>query len=255
MVLTKDRTRIGVLCSDANPPHMTEFLTALEAMGKFLIDRTLYTVTDGRHQDDFLVTTKQHRYAMARLATRIFDPLITFSDLGDFDHRTVDTTVMANGQKRFRTDGEDYAFRLFGLNPKDRFTLVFMRPYEHCRRVDHVGRDDAINKLLANIKFGLYGFDPQFHNIIALFLRDDADPPSDIRLDRHEQAMVTRGILTIEYMKPSAIEGVPTKPKELSRFLRDALDGRRPELLALLGNDVYEYIQAHPDYKQKFMQS
>jgi hypothetical protein len=255
MELAKDRTRIGMLCSHANPPNMMEFLTALEASNKFLIDRLLYAVTDGRHHDDFLVATKRHRYAMAKLAVKIYDPLITFTDLGDFDDSTIDTTVMTNGQQRFRTDGEDYAFRLFGLNPNERFTLVFMTAYKHCRRVDDMGRDDTINKLLANIKYGLYGFDPDFHNVIALFIGDRADPPSDIRFDRHEQALVNRGIFTIECMKPSTIKGIPTEPKELSRVLRHALDGRRPELLILLGHEVYDYIETHPDYKQRLVQS
>lgn len=259
MALTKDRQRIGVMCSDANPPHMIEFLTAVQAIAEFKIDRVLYAVTDGRFRDEALLETKKHRYAMATMAVKTFEPFITPTDLGDLDHG-VEKTMMANGQERPRSDGEDYAFRLFEFNPDERITLVFMTECEHCRRVDDTGRDDTINKLLANIRRKYSGFNPAMHNVMGLFIGELAQIPPGVKFGRDEQTLVDggvfySGVFTIEFMRRPALKGVPTKPQDLSLALRDALQGRGLGVLALLSPDVHNYIEAHPDYKERLLRS
>jgi len=255
MGMKKDRKRIGVLCSDANPPNIIEFLTALQAMNNLLIDNILYAVNDGKRLDTTLASTKQHRYNMAKLAIKTYDPLITFTDLGDFGTKPVEKTIMSNGNERYRTDGEDYIFKLFDLNPTDKFTLVFITYIEYCRRVDDTGKDDTINKLLANIKEGLNGFNPDFHNIIALFVGNREDTPLEIEFDKHEQDLINNDIFNIEYMKSHSIKGIPTSPKALSSLLINALNSSKPEHLMLLGLDVYNYIKSNTDYHQQLMKT
>ncbi|MBI4686059.1 MAG: hypothetical protein HY755_12820 [Nitrospirae bacterium] len=47
----KGDIRIGIICSESNPPNIIEFLRALNAMSDYLIDKIVYTVTDGIHKN------------------------------------------------------------------------------------------------------------------------------------------------------------------------------------------------------------
>jgi hypothetical protein len=251
---TKDRPRLGVLASDANPPHYLELSAMIQAAAEFAIDRVLYAVTDGGN-DGLLAATKAHRFAMAELAVKIFDPVITVARFGDLHDLPVATTVMANGQPRRRTDLEDDAFRLFSIHPRDELTLVYLTTRAHYRRVDDSGRDDTINKLLANLKYGLYGFDPDRHNVMAVFIGEQPESPVDITFDLHERALMKRGVFTIEHLQSTTLPGRPADLQEFSAALLDALLGPPSSMWALMPHVVYTYIEDHPEYKQQLAQS
>jgi len=232
-----------------------EFLTAIQAMAKFAMYRVLYTVTDGKCYDDALLATKKHRYLMAQLAVRTYEPLISFCDFGDLGDGPIERAIMSDGRERLRIDAEDYTFRLFKLNPYQPIILVFMSEYEHCRRVDDFGRDDTINKLSANIKQKFSGFNPLMHSVIGLFIGDQGQARPNVKLKPEEQAFRDENffypnILRIDLLERQAIEGMPTNPKDVSHALKEAFKGHRPENLALLSPSVYQYIQEHSDYKE-----
>src|SRR5260370_16367551 len=97
---------------------------------------------------------------MAQAAVATFEPFITFTDLDGRQDLVLESTRMTNGRERLRSDGEDYAFRIFQLNPKDRITLVFISDGDHSRRTDERGRHTTLNNLLLNIKQRYCGFNP-----------------------------------------------------------------------------------------------
>ncbi|MGA2360522.1 MAG: hypothetical protein ABSF66_16085 [Terriglobales bacterium] len=252
-MLKKDRSRVGVMFTPANPPNMIEFLAAMQAIAEVKIDRFLYVVDCAHSGPPALSETTEHRCAMARAAAASFEPLITFTDLDGGHDLILERTSMANGKERLRADGEDYAFRIFRFNPKDRLTLVFLTGAEHCRRTDDCGRDDTINKLLLNIKQRYCGFNPDLHNVLCLFMDDPQHRPPNPVFDRDDQNLIDRNIFAIEFMDRTTLGGIPAGTKALARAMKDALEGRRN--LALLPLSVYSYLEAHSDCKQRLIES
>src|SRR5260370_37385048 len=88
---------------------------------------------------------------MAQAAVATFEPFITFTDLDGRQDLVLESTRMTNGRERLRSDGEDYAFRIFQLNPKDLITLVFISDCDHIRCTDESVRDDSVYMLVLNI--------------------------------------------------------------------------------------------------------
>jgi hypothetical protein len=252
-MLKKDRTRIGVMFTSANPPNMIEFLAATHAILKALIDRVLYVVNCAHCGPPALSETTQDRLAMAEAAVAVFGPFLTFTDLDGCQDLVLEPTRMMNGRERLRADGEDYAFRIFRFNPEDRLTLVFITGAEHCRRTDEAGRDDTVNKLLLNIKQRYCGFNPDLHNVMGLFMGDPWQKPADITFDRDEQKLIDRNTFAIEFMERPTIAGIPAGEKGLARAVKDALENRRH--LTLLPQSVYSYLEAHSGCKQRLIQS
>ncbi|MEW6386991.1 MAG: hypothetical protein AB1491_05680 [Thermodesulfobacteriota bacterium] len=246
----KGEVRLGIICSDSNPPNTIEFMRALSAQVAFLIDKVVYAVNDGIHKNQLLLETKNHRYAMAKLATNIYSPLVTFSDIGDMEAETITKTRMQNGIERYRVDGEDYAFKLFGFNQNKHFTLFFMAEERHFTCFDANGNDDTIKKLLTNIKNRCYGFNSNFHKIVALFIVGGNVPPNPkLILDEQEKYLLDSGIFRIEWMEDPYKElGIK---ENVHIALKDALEGRKPENYILLPHVVYDYIQKNSDYKEK----
>ena len=148
----KDRTRVGVMFTPANPPHMIEFRVALQAITDVLLDHLLYVVNCAHCGPPTLMEITEHRFEMARITAAGFGGLVTVTDLDARKDLVLDPTRMADGRERLRGDGEDYAFRIFRLNPEERLTLVFIASHKNCRRTDETGKDDTVNKLLLNIK-------------------------------------------------------------------------------------------------------
>jgi hypothetical protein len=253
-MLKKDRTRIGVIFSSANPPNMIEFLGAMQAIATALIDKVLYVVDCAHAGPPALSETTEDRCAMAQAAVASFEPFITFTDLDGRQDLVLESTRMANGRERLRADGEDYAFRIFQLNPKDRFTLVFISDGEHRRRTDESGRDDTINMLLLNIKQRYCGFNPELHNVIGLFMCEPGQNTADLTFARDEENLIERGVFSIECTERPALGDV-RGGKALARALKDALEGRRPGYLALIPMPVYSYLQAHSRCKQRLIES
>ena len=252
-MLKKDRSRVGVMFTPANPPNMIEFLAATQAIAEAKIDRFLYVVNCAHSGPPALSATVEDRCAMARAAVATFEPFITFTDLDGGSDLVLERTRMANGRERLRADGEDYAFRIFGFNPNDRLTLVFLTGAEHCRRTDDSGIDDTINKLLLNIKQRYCGFNPELHNVMCLFMDDPQHRPPNLAFDRDDQNLIDRNIFAIEFMNRPTVGGIPAGTKALARALKDALEGGRH--LALLPPPVYAYLETHSDCKQRLIQS
>ena len=253
-MLKKDRIRIGVMFSSANPPHMIEFLTAMQAMASALIDKVLYVVNCAHAGPPALSETAEDRCAMAQTAVATFEPLITFTDLDGRQNLVLEPTRMANGCERLRADGEDYAFRIFQLNPKDRLTLVFISDGEHCRRTDESGRDDTINKLLMNIKQRYCGFNPDLHSVISLFMFEPGQKPADFRFARDEQKLIEQNVFSLEFMDRPVIGGIHGGERGLVRARKDALE-KGGEHMALLPPSVISYLQTHTYCKQRLIES
>ena len=212
MTPPKDRPRIGVLFSDANPPDTLEFVTALKAMAEHVLDQVAYVVTDGRYIYEELAATREQRCQLAESACAPYAPLIKYSDLGAICGEPA-TVVMANGQVRLLVDPEDQAFQLFRLNKGERLSMVLMVTDEHCRRVTKFGNDDTINKLLANIKARRHGFDPQLHQVSALFMGSLTSMPEDIAFSPEEQALLDAGVFAVNFMTlDGVLSRIPRPP-------------------------------------------
>ena len=78
--------------------------------------------------------------------------------------------------------------------------------------------------------------------------------PADLTFDRGEQDLIDRNIFSVSFMERPALGGVRGE-KELARALKDALEGRRSEHLALIPRPVYSYLQAHSRCKQRLIDS
>jgi hypothetical protein len=252
---TKDRTRVGVMFTPANPPHLIDFLAAMQAIAKLLIDKLFYVVNCAQSGPPALSATTEHRCAMARASVASFEPFITFTDFDGGKDLVLERTLMANGRERLRADGEDIAFRIFKFNPEERLTLVFLAGAEHHRRTDDSGIDDTVNKLLLNIKQGYCGFNPDVHNVICLFMANLGDRLPNLSFDRDEQNLIDRNVFAIEFMDRPTLSGLGWGEKALARVLVDVLENRSPEYQALLPQPVYSYLQAHSECKQLLIQS
>jgi len=257
-MLNKDRTRIGVMFSPANPPHMIEFLVAMQAMAEFLLEEVLYVVNCARSGPPALADTVEHRLAMAKGIATAFGPMITVTDLDAQEELVLEPTRMADGQGRLRVEGEDYAFRVFRYNPKERLTLVFIAGLKHYRRTDDAGKDDTVNKLLLNIKQQYYGFNPDLHNVIALFVNDGTREPADLAFSLEEQNLIDRGLFAVEilhFRSPGDLheEDVSTR---LTDGLKDLLNGTLDlNKLAILPMPVLKYLGSHMDCIQRLIES
>lgn len=244
-----------MIFTSANPPHMLEFLVATQAMAEFLLDHVLYVVNCAPCGPPALAETTEHRLAMAQVAAAIFGSLIIFTDLDARKDLVLEPTRMANGRERLRAEGEDYAFRVFRFNSEDRLTLVFIASMEHCRKTDGTGRDDTINKLLLNIKQRYCEFNPDLHNVIALFVGDQSQMPADLAFDSDEQSLFDRGLFAIESMSRPPLGSIQCGEKAIARGLREALLNGRLDYLTLLPKPVLSYLQAHKDCKQRLIES
>lgn len=254
----KDRARIGVMFTPANPPHMIEFLVAMQVMAEFLLDHVLYVVKCTHIGPPALADTTEHRLAMAQAAAAAFGPMITVSDLDARKELVLDPTRMTDGRERLRTEGEDYAFRNFRFNPKDRLTLVFIAGLDHCRRIDENGKDDTVNKLLLNIKQRYCGFNPDLHNVIALFVSDGTQQPAEFAFSPEEQSLIERGLFAVEFLNFRPPGGIPEKElaKRLTSGLKDLLNGTLDlNKLVFLPKSVFSYLAAHKDCIQRLIES
>ena len=256
-MIKKDRTRVGVMFAPANPPHMIEFLVALQAMAEFLLDRVLYVVNCAPSGPPALADTTEHRLAMAQAAAT-FGPLITVADFDARKDLVLDPTRMSDGRERLRTEGEDYAFRIFRYNPTDRLTLVYIAGLEHCRRTDKTGKDDTVNMLLLNIKQRYCGFNPDLHNVMALFVGDETRQPAEFAFSADEQTLIERGLFAIEILNFRAPGGIQDKElaRRLTSGLKDLLNGTLDaNKLAFLPKSVLLYLAAHKHCIQSLIES
>ena len=165
---------------------------------------------------------------------------------------------MIDGRERLRADGEDYAFRIFRLNPEKRLTLVFIASLEHCRRTDETGKDDTVNKLLLNIKQRYCGFNPDLHNVIALFVGDGTQQPAELTFAPEEQSLFERGLFAIEIINCPPPGGIQEKERarRLTSGLKDFLNGKLDfSKLLFLQESVLSYLGAHKDCIQRLIES
>ena len=212
MTSAKDRPRIGVLISDANPPDIREFLIALKAMAEHRLDYVAYVVTDGCHIDGQLEATRAQRCALAKSACAPYEPLIRYSDIGTISEEP-GTAIMANGRPRLLVDPEDQAFQLFRLNRGERLAMMLLSTDDHCRRVTLDGDDDTINKILANIKARRYGFDPALHQVRVLFMGSLTGIPVGIAFSSEEQALLDGGTFALDFMTlDGVLSRLPQRP-------------------------------------------
>jgi hypothetical protein len=240
------------------PTSLFEFLVAMQAMTEFLLDSVLYVVNCAHSGPPSLAETTEHRLAMAKGAAAAFGSLITVTDLDAQKDLVLEPTRMVDGRERLRAEGEDCAFRIFRFNPKDRLTLVFITKLEHHRRTDETGRDDTINKLLLNIKQRYCGFNPALHNVIALFVSDGTQQPTELAFSPEEQSFIERGLFAIGNFNCPPPGGI--QEKEIARLLtsglEDLLNGTVDfNKLAFLPKSVLEYIADHKDCIQRLIES
>ncbi len=257
-MIKKDRTRIGVMFTAANPPHMIEFLVAMQAMAEFLLDRVLYVVNCARSGPPALADTADHRLAMAKGTAAGFGPMITVADLDAQKDLVLEPTRMANGRERLRAEGEDYAFRIFRFNSEDRLTLVFIAGMQHYRRTDETGKDDTVNKLLLNIKQRYCGFNPDLHNVIALFVGDGTQEPTELAFSPEEQSLIERGLFAVAFLHFRSPGGIQEEEmsRRLTGGLKDLLNGTLDlNKLVFLPKSVLSYLAAHKDCIQRLIDS
>jgi hypothetical protein len=252
--MKKDRTRVGVLFSPANPPTMIELLAAMQASAMYAIDNFLYVVDYAHSGPPALSESAEHRCAMAKAALTAFGQLIQFADFDGAKDLVLERTRMANGKERLRSDGEDYAFRLFRYNPDERLTLVFVTGAEHCRRTDDSGRDDTMNKILLNIKQKYCGFNADLHNVLCLFIGNLPPEQANLELDDEEQKLYDQDIFSIGFMDVP-MTTAPAAGKALDRALKGALENPVSPYRALIPVPVHAYLNAHSEYKQRLIQS
>lgn len=139
---------------------------------------------------------------MAKMAVKLYEPLITFSDLGDMKGELITKIKMQNGVERYQVDAEDYAFKIFKHNPTLKITLFYITEEKHFACFDKNGNDDTIKKLLTNMKEEYYGFNNGLHKIVALFIGSEIVPPNPkLILDEQEKYLFDSGVFRIEWMK------------------------------------------------------
>jgi hypothetical protein len=257
-MIEKDRTRIGVIFTSANPATIAEILLALEVMANFLLDRVHYVVNCAQSGPPALADTTEHRLAMARGVFSACEPMITVTDLDARKDLVLEPTRMADGRERLRADGEDYAFRIFRFNPEERLTLVFIAGMQHYRRTDETGKDDTVNKLLLNIKQRYCGFNPDLHNVIALFVGDGTQEPTELTFSPEEEILIERGLFAVEILHFRSPGGIQEEEisRRLTDGLKDLLNGTLdPNTLVFLPKSVLSYLVAHKDCIQRLIDS
>lgn len=230
----------------------------MQAMAEFLLEQVLYVVNCAHCGPPALAETTEHRLAMAQAAAAAFGQMITSTDLDARKALVLEPTRMADGRERLRADGEDYAFRIFRLNPKDRLTLVFIAGLEHCRRTDEAGRDDTVNKLLLNIKQRYCGFNPDLHNVVALFVGDGTRQPAEFAFSLEEQGLIERGLFATETLNFRPPGGIQEKElaRRLTSGLKDLLNGKLDlNKLVFLPKSVLSYLADHKDCIQRLIES
>ena len=195
---------------------------------------------------------------MAQAAFSAFEPMVTVTDLDARKDLVFDPAIMADGRKRLRTAGEDYAFRVFRFNPNERLTLVFIAGIDHCRRIDEAGKDDTVNKLLQNIKQRYCGFNPELHNVIALFVSDGTKKPTELAFDDEEQNLIERGLFSIDFICSPPPGGIQEKvlASLLTGGLKDMLNGKIDfNALGLLPKSVLSYLAEHKECIPRLIES
>ena len=117
--------KIGVVCSMTNPLHHVHVLMGLKAMAEQGLDRVLLAATGLDKRKVESGPTRGYRFCLTREILKIFEPLITFTDIGDLEGGEVDE-IQTKGESstkkqgvegtREQIDGEDYTFKLFEMN-------------------------------------------------------------------------------------------------------------------------------------------
>ncbi|HAB16425.1 MAG TPA: hypothetical protein DCE44_08240 [Verrucomicrobiales bacterium] len=195
---------------------------------------------------------------MAQAVFSAFGAMITVTDLDARKDLVIDPTLMSNGRERLRAEGEDYAFRIFRYNPEDRLTLVFIAGLENCRRTDETGKDETVNKLLLNIKQRYCGFNPDLHNVVALFVGDGARRPAEFAFSPEEQGLMERGLFAIETHNFRPPGGIQEKElaRRLTSGLKDLLNGTLDlNKLVFLPKPVLSYLADHKDCIPRLIES
>ncbi|MDP3014204.1 MAG: hypothetical protein Q8M92_08195, partial [Candidatus Subteraquimicrobiales bacterium] len=245
--LKKDNVKLAIICSAANPPHVVHLLMGLKIMAEHGVDRILFAPTGVDERKPVLGETKKYRYPMTKKNIKTFEPLMSFTDVGDLTDEAIELTTMKSGEERKLIDGEDYSFRLFEMNKDKKLTLCYMVGTDHYYRIippgmKGAGNNDSINKLLENVEQRRYGFDLVKHKLRGIFVERGTVPADPTYSEEEKQLMKEEGPIQIVRIKnPLTIDISSTK-------IRAAAKGENPENWILTTLECLKYIQATQDY-------
>ena len=226
----------------------------LKAMAEQKIDRILFAPTGVSMIKTNLKPTKAHRFAIVEEILKMFEPLMTFTDVGDLQKEIESgkftEIAMENGVNREQVDGEDYSFKLFENNEQNNVTLYYLVGADHyLRTAIKDGSDDSINKLLSNAGAKLYNFNADKHKMVGLFVeRPGYNFPDPVYTD-DQKAIIATGAIEIKKMAN------PLNMDVSATIIRKALKGEKPENLVLTFFEAFDYIQKHPDYFKQLTSS
>ena len=204
----------------------------LKAMAEQKIDRILFAPTGVSMIKTNLKPTKAHRFAIVEEILKMFEPLMTFTDVGDLQKEIESgkftEIAMENGVNREQVDGEDYSFKLFENNEQNNVTLYYLVGADHyLRTAIKDGSDDSINKLLSNAGAKLYNFNADKHKMVGLFVeRPGYNFPDPVYTD-DQKAIIATGAIEIKKMAN------PLNMDVSATIIRKALKGEKPENLVL----------------------
>ncbi|MBU0895981.1 MAG: hypothetical protein KJ584_05230, partial [Candidatus Omnitrophica bacterium] len=243
--IKSDDLKIGVVCTAANPLSIVHILKGLKTMGEYGLDKVLYAPMGADNRWPELGATMEWRYEMVRAMMRVFEPLMTFSDIGDLKNKMIDHVTMKNGEQRYARDREDYAFRIFSLNPNKKITLYYIAGTVRYLRFNERGKNDTINKLLENVIARRYGFNPDKHKVVGVFVKRGQVPQAPVfnpKTDADKIEVMDEGLIKfVTIDNPLAIELTREKVKEAAK-------GNDVENWILTTYEAYKYIMEHPGY-------
>ena len=75
--------RIAIMPSASHPPHVVHIMMGLKVIADYGVDRVVFSPTGADDRKPHLDPTKSDRYEMTKEVLSIFEPLITFTDVGD----------------------------------------------------------------------------------------------------------------------------------------------------------------------------
>ncbi|MBU1122949.1 MAG: hypothetical protein KKF54_09735, partial [Candidatus Omnitrophica bacterium] len=240
-----DDLKIGVVCTAANPLSIVHILKGLKAMGEYKLDKILYAPVGVDDDNPELGATMEWRYEMVRAMMRVFEPLMTFSDIGDLKNKMIDHVTMKNGEERYARDREDYAFRIFSLNPDKRITVYYITEGSHYRRFNERGKNDTINKLLENVIARRYGFNPDKHKVVGVFVKRGQVPQAPVfnpKTDADKIEVMDEGVVRFDIMDNPFEAGV------IPAAIRRAINDKKHKNWMLTTYEAYKYIMEHPGY-------
>ncbi len=240
---TKDNPiRFAVFSSWVAPASWLHFILQLIVMNRNKVDTSFLLSTISEETKVGLTNSKQWRYDMAaNYVIPLFAPFIRFSDFGNLHSEEIESAPwefqgrVFDGEKaRKLNSGEDASFKFFERNPKRYITMFYIVGSDHQRCES---RYDSYGKIRDNIRARRFGFDPQYHKAVIVFV---GRPGFYEKVEKIAVPEDLRKVLSIQFLP------APINIAVASRLIREAFLGQHPHQMVMAPHAALNYILDHP---------